>query len=191
MPKLLGFNQTVAKELIALAKKGDMKAFEHIYRTYAAASFSLSYRICGQKAMAEDSVHDAFIKIMKKIGQFKYEGSFAGWCRRIVTFETINRVKQANRLSLVGAEVPENRAHQNLFDQDWLSNHIDLEKLVQQVTPLSRAVFFLHEVEGYSHKEIGQFFGKSTSFSKVTLSRTYTKLRQLAVPSKQGRHDAS
>ena len=91
----------------------------------------------------------------------------------------------------VGAEVPENLAQQNLFDHDWLSNHIDLEKLVQQVTPLSRAVFFLHEVEGYSHREIGQFFGKSTSFSKVTLSRTYTKLRRLALPAKQGRHDAS
>lgn len=168
-----------------LAQKGDMDAFEHIYRIYCSASYSLSYRICGQKAMAEDSVQESFIKIMKRIKQFKNEGSFAGWCRRIVMFETINRVKNLSRLTLVGNNVLENTTDVSLFDHNWLDNRIDLEKLIQQLSPLSRAVFFLHEIEGYTHKEIAQLFDKSVSFSKVTLSRAYALLRQVAIAEKQ------
>ena len=67
MPKNLGFNQSIPRELILRAQKGDMDAFEQIYRNFSAASLSLSYRICGQRAIAEDSVHEAFIKIMKNI----------------------------------------------------------------------------------------------------------------------------
>ena len=173
-----------------MAKKGDMDAFEQIYRTYSSASYSLSYRICGQKTMTEDSVHEAFIKIMKNINQFKNEGSFAGWCRRIVTFETINRVKQASRLSLLGNEVLENTSNSDLFDHNWLENRIDFEMLIQQLSPLFRAVFTLHEIEGYSHKEIAKLFSKSVSFSKVRLSRTYMNLKQLALSAKQEQPDA-
>ena len=163
-----GFNQSIPGELILRAQKGDMNAFEQIYRSFSAASFSLSYRICGQRAIAEDSVHEAFIKIMKNINQFNNKGSFAGWCRQIVTFETINRVKHLSRLTLVGGSDLEIPVDASLFDRDWLANCIDLEKLVEQLNPLSRAVFSLHEIEGYNHTEIAQMFGKSLSFSKVT-----------------------
>ena len=190
MPKPLGFNQTIPKELILLAQKGDMDAFEHIYRIYCSASYSLSYRICGQKAMAEDSVQESFIKIMKRIKQFNNKGSFAGWCRRIVTFETINRVKHLSRLTLVGDSDLEHLTSSSLFDRDWLANCIDLEKLIMQLSPLSRAVFSLHEIEGYTHKDIAQMFGKSVSFSKVTLSRAYAKLEQLAIAEKQDEKNA-
>ncbi len=190
MKRQSGFNQTTPKELILLAQKGDIDAFEQIYRLFSSASYSLSYRICGQKALAEDSVHEAFVKIMKNINQFKSKGSFAGWCRRIVTFETINRVKQMSRLSLVSDEVLEFSGNLDLFDHMWIESRIDLKKLMQSLSPLSRAVFSLHEIEGYNHKEIAQLFGKSVSFSKVTLSRAYKTLRQEALSDKQDRKNA-
>ena len=173
------------------AQKGNMDAFEQIYREFSTASFSLSYQICGQRAIAEDCVHEAFVKIMKNIKQFNNKGSFAGWCRRIVTFETINRVKHLSRLTLVDDNDLENLTNASLFDRDWLANCIDLEKLIMQLNSLSRAVFSLHEIEGYKHKEIAQMFGKSVSFSKVTLSRAYTKLEQLAIAEKQDDKNAS
>lgn len=191
MPKHRGFNQNIARELILRAQNGNMDAFEHIYREFSTASFSLSFRICGQQAIAEDCVHEAFVKIMNNIKQFNNEGSFAGWCRRIVTFETINRVKHLSRLTLVGDNDVENLSSPSLFDSDWLANCIDLENLVMQLNPLSRAVFTLHEIEGYTHKEIAQMFGKSVSYSKVTLSRAYAQLEHLATAVKQDNKNAS
>ena len=64
MLKNQGFNQSIPRELVLRAQEGDMNAFEQIYREFSAASFSLSYRICGQSAIAEDCVHEAFVKIM-------------------------------------------------------------------------------------------------------------------------------
>lgn len=181
MSKNQGFNQVIPGELILRAQKGDMVAFEQIYRRFSSASYSLSYRICGQRAMAEDSVHEAFIKIMKGINQFNNKGSFAGWCRQIVTFETINRVKHLSRLTLVDDQHLDGLSDPALFDRDWLANCIDLENLISQLKPLSRAVFSLHEIEGYTHKDIARLFDKSESFSKVTLSRAYANLKQLAL----------
>ena len=186
-----GFNQSIPRQLIVSAQKGDMDAFEQIYRCFSAASFSLSYRICGQRTIAEDCVHEAFIKIMKNIKKFNHQGSFAGWCRQIVTFETINRVKHLSRLTLVGDSMLERPADASLFDRDWLANCIDLEALVEQLKPLSRAVFSLHEIEGYKHKEIARMFGKSVSFSKVTLSRAYASLKELATAEEQDSKYAS
>ena len=90
MLKNLGFNQVVSKELILLAQQGDIDSFEQIYRLFASASYTLSYRICQQHVMAEDIVHDAFIKIMNNIKQYNHKGSFAGWCRRVIAFESIS-----------------------------------------------------------------------------------------------------
>lgn len=171
----------VPKELVLRAQRGDIDAFEHIYRLFAEASYTMAYRICGQHTLAEDAVHDAFIKVMKNIKGYRHEGSFSGWCRKIVTCETINRVKAHHRVHLVSDEVLSTSEDINLFEQNWLEACLDVEELIQKLTPLSRAVFLLHEIEGYKHKEIAEMFGKSVSFSKVTLNRAYITLKQMLV----------
>ena len=185
MLKNSGFNQIVSKELILLAQQGDIDAFEEIYRLFANASYALAFRICNQHSVAEDVVHDAFIKIMNNINKFRHDGSFSGWCRRIVTCEALDRLKKSNRVHLVTEDDLIDGEELDLFQQDWLDAVIDIDKLIQQLSPNYRAIFLLHEIEGYSHKEIGLLFEKSESFSKVTLSRAYASLKKIALKTNQ------
>jgi RNA polymerase sigma-70 factor (ECF subfamily) len=176
-----GFQQQLPNEVIRQAQAGDMLAFETIYNTYANACYSLALRISGNAALAQDIVQEVFIKIINKISSFRNEGYFAGWVRRIVANETINRIKSETRLHLVGEEEALNCPSGDLFEQDWLSACRDLDTLVTKLSATSRAVLLLHEVEGYSHKEIAELYGKSESFSKVTLSRAYASLKKIVL----------
>ncbi|WP_196139074.1 RNA polymerase sigma factor [Aliikangiella sp. G2MR2-5] len=175
-----GFSQTLPEELIERAKLGDRSAFEQIYCTYAKACYNLAYRVCQQPALAQDIVQDCFVKLMQKIGQYKGEGYFSGWLRRIVANETINRVRKQNRLTLVGDdESGMLDSAVTVFDSRWVLSEDRLTELLGKLSLNARAVLWLHEVEGYSHQEIAEMFGKSESFSKVTLSRAYSQLRKM------------
>jgi len=178
MPKITGFSVEVSLDVIRQAQQGDIDAFEQIYHTYAEACYSLSWRICGQEVMAQDLVQDVFIKVINKINNYRADGVFAGWLRKIVVREAINKIKAETKLHLVTDDDLSQQECTDLFDCNWLESCLDLETLTNQLSVTSRAVFMLHEVEGYNHKEIANFFNKSESFSKVTLSRAYIALRQ-------------
>lgn len=174
----IGFQKQLAQVVIAKAIKGDMSALETVYLTYADACFSLAYRISQDQALAQDIVQDTFIKVMNKICDFKNNGSFAGWIRRILVNETINRVKSNNILSLVAQDEVEEPVSNDLFDFNWLITCHDLDELLKNLSTESRAVLLLHQVEGYTHKEIADLYGKSESYSKVTLNRAYQNLKK-------------
>ena len=185
MTSLKGFQQPISKNVIQLAQMGNMSAFETIYQKYSGASYNLALRITNNEALAQDILQDAFIKIMDKITSFRHEGSFAGWLRRIVVYETINRIKYENKLYLVSENESFETESNDLFDYEWLNACIDLNVFLKQLTVTSRTVLLLHEVEGYKHKEIASLYGKSESFSKITLSRAYASLRKLALKQEQ------
>lgn len=178
---LSGFQQHLSQGVIQQAQAGDILAFETIYLTYADASYNLAFRICNNQALAQDIVQEAFIKVMNKLNKFKHDGAFAGWVRRIVANETINRVKSESLLRLVSDDEILEQQETNLFGTEWLSACSDLEFLLKSLPIMSRAVIILHEIEGYKHKEIAGFFGKSESFSKTTLSRAYSSLMEMTL----------
>lgn len=177
MTSVTGFQQQISQDLIRQAQTGDMLAFERIYQTYADACYTLALRISGNRTLAQDVVQEVFIKVINKIKDYRNEGHFAGWLRRIAANETINRLRSETRLHLVGEDQVENYPANNLFEIEWLNACRDLSGLLSKLNTTSRAVLLLHEVEGYSHKEIAKMYNKSESFSKITLSRAYARLR--------------
>ena len=185
MIELKGFQQAVSPSVIRLAQIGDMSAFEEIYQQYSDASYNLALRITDNEALAQDIVQEVFIKVMNKVTDFKHQGSFAGWLRRIVVYETINRVKSESKTYLVTENEYVETESNDLFNFEWLSACIDLNVLLKQLTITSRTVLLLHEIEGFKHKEIADLYGKSESFSKITLSRAYASLRKTALIQEQ------
>lgn len=175
-----GFSQSIQNSWIRRAQGGDVSAFEKIYRAYAGACYSLALRICGQHSMAQDVVHDVFVKVMRRIGDFQGKGAFAGWIRRIAANEAISSLRRRYRLQFIENEVKDELESHSLFTHDWSVAIHDLEFFLSKLNDTARAVLLLHEVEGYSHQEIGDMFGLSASFSKVTLSRAFEKLKLLA-----------
>lgn len=178
MSEYSGFGQNIAKSLITDAQSGDVAAMEAIYRTFCDPCFRLAYRMTNNKYLAQDVVHEVFIKVMKKIGKYQASGSFAGWIRQIAVNESIDFLK-LNAKQQTHVELDDTIHSKGLFENSWWDACKDLGKLTARLSDDARAVLFLHELEGYSHKEIGQLFGKSESFSKQSLSRAFTQLKNM------------
>lgn len=190
MNEYTGFSQDIAQTTIELAQSGDSSAMEAIYILYANPCFSLAMRITANQEVAKDIVHNVFVKVMKNIHTFQHSGSFAGWVRQIAVNESISvlqkNVKYSDDIAFEDASY-ENATQwledkpNSRFETRWWETCNDLHKLTQKLPEQARAVLFLHEIEGYSHKEISNFFGKSESFSKQSLARTMQLLQSINI----------
>ncbi|UCC71096.1 MAG: sigma-70 family RNA polymerase sigma factor [Gemmatimonadota bacterium] len=168
----------LASAEVARARAGDLEALEHIYRAYQAPVYNLGRRICGNEEDAEDVLQDTFLEVCRSIGRFRGDGSLWSWVRRVAVSKALmllrrERYRAARSLDggadlseTVGRRPPEPTAP------------IDLETALGRLAPLTRAVLWLHDVEGYTHEEIGEAMGKTASFSKSQLSRAHQRLRE-------------
>lgn len=163
------------KKLIQHCRKGDRKAQEQLYREYSSTLFGLCLKYSRNKTEAEDNLHDSFLTIFDKIGQFKYKGSFEGWMKRI----TVNTVLQKYRKEQYLNVVSENLEEEAELEYDYPD--IQLSTLLQYVQDLPskyRLTFNLYVLDGYTHKEISAMLGTSEGTSKSNLSRAKAILKE-------------
>ena len=159
---------------LARARRGDMGACEQIYRKFQQPAYSVAFRICQCRELSRDVTQEAFITAFGKIRQFRGDAPFWGWLRRVVVNHTISALRKLPRADVV--ELQEFHAHTD-GDHERIGLSMDLESALSTLDREDRAVVWLHDVEGYKHKEIAGLFGKTESFSKTRLSRARTKLR--------------
>lgn len=165
----------VLNELIQQCKKGDRCAQERLYRTYAPVLFGICLKYARNKTEAEDHLHDSFMTIYEKIGQYNGKGSFEGWMKRI----TVNTVLQQYRKEEPLAVVNENVGEEIVLDAEH--SEIGLQTLLQYIRELPnkyRATFNLYVLDGYTHKEIGDLLGTSIGTSKSNLARARALLKE-------------
>lgn len=162
-------------DLIKKCQKGERAAQELLYRKYAGVLFGICLKYSKNKVEAEDSLHDSFMTIYDKIGQFKSKGSFEGWIKRI----TVNTVLQKYR-----KEEPLQVVHQNTEDNmtvDEGPSEIGLQTLLGFIRELPhkyRTTFSLYVLDGYTHKEISEMLGTSEGTSKSNLARARHILKE-------------
>ena len=159
---------------LARARRGDMRACEQIYRKFQQPAYSVAFRICQCRELSRDVTQEAFITAFGKIRQFRGDAPFWGWLRRVVVNHTISALRKRPRADAV--ELQEFHAHSD-SDQENIGLSMDLESALSTLDREDRAVVWLHDVEGYNHREIAGLFGKTESFSKTRLSRARSKLR--------------
>jgi RNA polymerase sigma factor (sigma-70 family) len=167
-------------ELIKGCLKRENSAQKQLYDTYSAKMYGLCYRYVKDSMEAEDILVTAFTKVFDKIEQFKNEGSFEGWIRRIVVNEALTYLRR-NRSMYLETELEQADREPNY---DSLSDHLEAEDLMKMIQALPtgyRIVFNLYAIDGYSHKEIGEQLGISENTSKSQLSRARTYLQKLLV----------
>jgi RNA polymerase sigma factor (sigma-70 family) len=134
-------------------------------------------RYAKDKFEAEDMMQVGFVKVFQKVSEFRGEGPFEGWIRRIMV-NTAIEVYRKNQRMLNVVELDEViESPQTTFDMSGLEVK-DLMKLVQQLSPIYRVVFNLYAIEGYSHKEIAEQLGITEGASKSQLSRARAMLRE-------------
>lgn len=165
-------------ELIKGCLKRDRNAQQQLYDLYSSKMYALCYRYVRHAMEAEDVLVMAFTKIFDRIEQFKGEGSFEGWMRRVMVNEALTHLRKS-RAMYVETELEQADREP---DYDRLSDHLeaeDLQKMIQELPPGYRLVFNMYAIDGYSHKEIAEQLGISENTSKSQLSRARTYLQKI------------
>lgn len=166
-------------QLIKALGKGDSKAQRQVYDKYASRMLGVCMRYLGEQMTAEDIVVEGFLKVFDKIDQYKGQGSFEGWIRRIMVNESLGYLRQRKRL----LEVPMLDEAQGIADDDpRIDQSLEADELMHMIGTLPlgyRTVFNLYAIEGYAHAEIAQILGITESTSKSQLHRARTLLQQL------------
>ena len=157
------------KELINSCKQNDSKAQSQIYQLYAGKLFGLCLKYSKNYQEAQDNLHNGFITIFNKIGQFENKGSFEGWLKRIVINTALQSYRKKNVLSLITEEIPD------VEDEDIPLDY--LLKLIQELPERYQMVFNLYVLDDYPHKEIAKMMNISEGTSKSNLSRARQILR--------------
>src|SRR5215813_5510986 len=166
------------------ALTGDrMSGFEDLYRKHYRRVYSICLRMSGNVAEAEDLTQEVFIQLHRKLGSFRGESAFTTWLHRL----TVNQVLMHFRKRSVRSELTtEDGEMPDSIDPDTVNpeampivDRIGLEIAISQLPPGYRAVFVLHDVEGYEHEEIAKILGCSAGTSKSQLHKARLKLRRL------------
>lgn len=161
------------------AKKGDMDACGRIYRLYQQPAFNVAVRVCHCRELAQEVTQEAFITAFRRVGQFRGDAPFWGWLRQVVVNHAISALRRLPKVDLVTFE-----EHQSWEpgQQNGIGNAMDLDAALAELDYEDRAIVWLHDVEGYRHREIADLFGRTESFSKTRLARARARLRQLIEP---------
>jgi len=165
------------EELIDNCKQGDRKAQEQLYRKYSPALFGTCLKYSRNKTEAEDNLHDSFMCIFDKIGQYEAKGSFEGWAKRI----TVNTVMQKYRKEQHLKTVTDNFEEEVEVEVETDHANIGLDTLlgyIQELPNKYRLTFNLFVLDGYSHKEISTLLGTSPGTSKSNLARARLILKE-------------
>ena len=161
-----------AKSLVARARAGDFSALEQLYRAYERPVYTLARRLTRNAEDAEDVLQETFLEVCRSLKQWRGEGNLWGWIRTIAASKALMRYRREKlrEWEPLNDDVP----HQ----PEDIPLQMDLEAALARLPERSRAVVWLHDVEGYTHEEIAELMGMTTSFSKSQLARAHDRLRR-------------
>ncbi len=187
-------------EAIRRAQRGDAEAFERLYRLHSRRVYSVCLRMVSNTAEAEDLTQEAFLQLFRKIHTFRGDSAFSTWLHRMAVNVVLMRLrkKRLPETSLdetseqdeeSGAPKKEIGGPDNLLAGSI--DRVNIERAVEQLPPGYRAVFLLHDVQGFEHNEIAGIMGCSIGNSKSQLHKARTRLREILqdVVREQARQD--
>jgi len=175
-------------DVVRLAQEGNGVAFERIYRLHSGRVYSLCLRMVADPAEAEDLTQEVFLHLFRKIGTFRGESAFSTWLHRMAVNIVLMRLrrKRITKISLDAITNPgeESDTQPKEFGGPDLRlngviDRLTLQAAINELAPGYRAIFILHDVQGFKHNEIAEIFGCSVGNSKSQLHKARTLLRQL------------
>ena len=164
-------------ELIAGARAGDRMAARRLYDRHAPRVYRLMYRSVGDEELAREYTQDTFVKVFQRLEQYRGESAFSTWLHSVamsMLLTGLRRVKRlrARELELTTASsMPTSEEDSDPHLRDRLQN--ELERLPARL----RIPILLHDIEGYTHREIGQMLDIPEGTSKARLSEARARLR--------------
>ena len=165
------------------AARGDMEAFEEIFRRNHRLVYGLCLRMMLDVSEAEDVTQEVFILLMRKVGGYRGEANFTTWLHRLTVNQVLMRFRKNKSRREDALEEGEGQAPEALTTDArrpaQLIDRVTLERAIAQLPPGYRAAFVLHDVEGYEHEEVARMMGCAVGTSKSQLHKARAKLRKL------------
>ena len=172
-------------QLIARAQRGDEEAFAALFEAHKRRVYSLCLRMTSNTAEAEDLTQEAFLQLFRKISTFRGESAFSTWLHRLAVNVVLMhlRKKGLQQVSLDEVDTSQDEPVKRDYGSDdrrlvGSVDRIGLQKAIADLPPGYRAVFVLHDVEGYEHNEIAEIMKCSVGNSKSQLHKARMKLRE-------------
>jgi RNA polymerase sigma-70 factor, ECF subfamily len=168
-------------ELIRRARSGDSEAIRDLYRRHAPKVYSIVRRLAGDDALADDWAQETWIRALRALPGFRGEARFSTWLYRIAVNSAIHGGRGRGRLEsreipLSPAMDPPARAGEDTVLR------LQLQRALDRLPEGMRSVLVLHDVEGYTHEEIGELLGVAPGTSKSQLFKARAKMRELLRP---------
>lgn len=164
------------RQLVARAREGDVGAFEALYRAHVGRVHAVCLRIAADSRTAEEFTQETFVRAWEMLGSFRGESAFGTWLHRIaVNTSLMNLRAHRRRTALVGTADAEGFS----VHTDDPHGTMDLEAAIASLPPQARAVFVLHDIEGYRHEEIAGAMDITSGTSKSQLHRARMLLKEM------------
>jgi len=164
---------------IQRAIQGDEAAMRMLWSRHAPHIDAVVRRLVGDDLdVAADIAQEVWIQIFRALPQYRGDSQFGTWAHRIAVNRTLNALRKTRRLAKIETEVEEDSALVEM-DAERVMVMQTIESAAQKLSPGARAVFLLHDVEGFTHEEIAERLGITAGGSKSQLFKARAKLRTL------------
>jgi RNA polymerase sigma-70 factor (ECF subfamily) len=166
------------REWVRRARDGDQEAFRRLYDDNVDRVYRLTYRMAGRDDLARDFTQETFLRAYRKLSQFRGDAAFSTWLHSIAVSVSLNGLRKVDRHRRRERDI-EDAAHLGTAASTvnpWLRKRLD--EAIDGLTEIYRTVFLMHDLEGFSHKEIAEVLGVAEGTSKARLSRARAKLRE-------------
>jgi RNA polymerase sigma-70 factor (ECF subfamily) len=173
-------------ELVARVQHGDALAERLFYDRFVGRVYRLLYRMAGQSDLAQEWTQDTFVRAFSKIAQYRGDAAVGSWLHTIAVSVALNGLRARKRREAVLVPLDEAQGVGR-----W-SNHSEpdlqerMRAAIEALPSGTRAVFVLHDVEGFTHEEISARLGVAVGTSKSQLFRAREKLRVMLAPFARG-----
>src|ERR1041384_5477364 len=165
--------------IIRRALDGDEGALRALWTRHAPHIDMVVRRLVGQDAdLAADIAQEVWIQIFRALPSYRGDSQFGTWAHRIAVNRTLNALRKIRRIAKLETDIEDDSAMTEL-DSDRTFVAESIEQAMNKLSPGARAVFVLHDIEGYTHGEIGEELGITPGGSKSQLFKARARLRTL------------
>jgi RNA polymerase sigma-70 factor, ECF subfamily len=163
-------------ELIRRAKRGEEAALHTLYRRYAPRVNAVVRRIAGDDGLADDWAQEAWMAVFRSLPDFRGEAAFSTWVHRVAVNCALQglrkRSRHGDRETALTADHPGPPPEPMVL-------RVALERALTLLPAGMREVLLLHDVEGFTHEEIGELLGIAAGTSKSQLFKARAKMREI------------
>lgn len=176
--------EDISRDIITKAARGDIRAFEEIYKKTSVYVYNIALRVANSVEDADEITQDVFMKVYNNLGRFNFLSSFKTWIYRITVNTAINYKKASNKHAAERTNY--DAASQVAYTEETQSSAVEkddnqkkLSVLLNNLNPDQRACLVLREIEGLDYKEIASILKININTVRTRLKRARQKLLEV------------